>query len=171
MKKLPQLMVVAAGAHLLLAGTGACGLHFRRGGLGRALTYYATLSGADRQWGFFSNDARTETRIRFAIEDAKGNRTIHRLDEGANREEALRFDDVMARLWAIHTAADDKMNRTMMASLAGKMFAHYPDARSVTLLYEAYPLPGMNESLHGARPAWVTVDEVKYVRQNSSNRG
>jgi len=159
-----RCFLVVGLLHLLVALAGALGFHYREGKLGRFIDGYSVLSGADRQWGFFSNDSRTENRISFDVIDGAGTHSQHCFEEGANREEMLRINDMMARLWGMAREKDKEKKDAIIGSLAGKIFARFPEAHEITINFESIGLPNLTEYRAGVRTHWTKFYEVKYVR-------
>lgn len=150
--------------HLCLALFSAGGLHLKSGVLGKAINYYSTVTGTDREYGFFAPNSKAETRVVFEIVDEAGRRSRHTLDEMATREAQLRFADIFGRLWVFFEAKNPQLRNAITASWAGQMFGRYPEARKITVIFEAYELKSADQYRKGERSEWVKIYEAKYAK-------
>jgi hypothetical protein len=176
--------------HLALAGLGAASLDFSGWGkVGTAIEGYMTLSGADSGYGFFAPGVGGQLRARFEVVDAKGKVTQVPLETPSTHEAALRVGNIIDQFWNdeddddsdeevksakdVKAVADDEeedddegmseLHRSLLASLAGKVFARHPEARQVMVrLDEFYPV-SMADFRKGERPRWQEFYEARFA--------
>lgn len=132
------------------------------GAAGRALDYYATLSGANSGYGFFAPRVGSQLRGRFDVYDAAGSKSTQALESGANGEVDLRVGNILGWFWL--DSKNRPLQRSLAASWAGKMFARNPGAAKVGVRMESYYLPTMSRYREGERPFWKPYYEAKFVR-------
>lgn len=128
----------------------------------KALRCYGALSGADDGYGFFAPSVAFQRRIALIITDSTGASRTEYLDEGENREVALRVGGVVDTLPLADSHA--KWRRSMAASWAASMFGRHSDANEILVRVEEYQLPAMVEYKAGERPAWRVMYEARFVR-------
>lgn len=159
----------AATCHLILVSLGA--LQVSPGGqgwVGRLVATYAALSGADNVYGFFAPSVGTIFRAKFAITDRDGATTTDVLERGASHEASRRMGYLVDMFWdAEH---DPKLQRSLVASWAGKMFTRHPEAKSITALLEVYFLPTMAEYRRGSKPGWDPYYQATFVRRSETTK-
>jgi len=138
------------------------------GAIGRAAAYYSQLSGASTQYGFFSEDVGTLPRATFDVkEDDKT--TTDTLETGASHEADFHIVLLVSSIFAV--AEDAEVQRTVAASMAGKIFARHPTAESVVVRAQTYALPTMAEYRNGVRPAWEVFYEGTFVPREKIEAG
>ena len=59
----------------------------------------------------------------------------------------------------------ERLRRSLSASLAGKMFARYPEARAVVVRLETFTPVAMEAWRRGERPQWSPLYTAKFVNQ------
>lgn len=155
----------AAASHLILVSLGALEmLPDGPGWVGRQVANYAALSGADNGYGFFAPSVGTIFRAKFAITDVDGVTTTDVLERGASHEASRRMGYLVDMFWdAEH---DAELQRSLVASWVGKMFARHPEAKSITAQLDVYFLPTMAEYRQGSKPAWDPHYQATFVRRS-----
>lgn len=169
-RKKKVLVLGIAFSHLILVAIGASQLNLwpHESGLGRSLDYYGALSGAGSGYGFFAPGVGSQLRGSFDIVDGQGGVTPNAIEAGASHEGALRIGNLLGWFW--RDTADRKLQRSLAASWAGKMFARHPEAEQVVVRLETYHLPSMKGYRSGKRPHWVPYYEAKFVHKPSTSR-
>ena len=161
-----KLLAALAAMHCLIVILGSTGVRLEStGAIGELVTYYGALTGAERGFGFFAPEVTTEARAVFELVDAKGTTTIRRLEDGVTSESALRMYSVTSQFWQALDSGDTAIRHSMAASLAGKMFARYPEAVQVSVKFDVYVIPTMEEFRDGVRPGWKRLYQVKLNRE------
>jgi hypothetical protein len=156
------VMLALAAAHLACVSLGALEVRFPGGSLpGRAIAWYAALSGADSSYGFFAPVVGTQLRMTFEVTDRAGKTAEEPLRLGDNREISLRIANVVAMFWI----QDGDLRRTLSASLAGKVLAMHPEAESVAARLDVFEMPTMEGYREGNRPWWSLHYRARFVRR------
>lgn len=101
------------------------------------------LTGAGGSFGFFSPNIGNQVLIDFRLDDG---RTV-RLHETVPREVALRLGN-MYRLF-IETYGNDKLKRSVAASLSAQIFRRYPETKRVTLVASVFRFPSLADYANG----------------------
>jgi len=155
--------LAVALAHLGVVTLGALQVDLLGGGsLARTVAYYAVLSGADSSYDFFAPRVDARPEASFQVTDATGAVRTEGLAPGANREAAIRVDNIV-RLFLL--TDEEKVRRSLAASWAGKVFARHPGAESVVFRLEFCDLPSMREYREGKQPSWDLEYQAKFVPQ------
>ena len=162
------LWLAAAAGHLGLVTLGASTLSLRELGLpGRILDEYGALSGASSGYGFFAPGVTSQLGARFDVVDAEGRATSASLAGGASHEADLRVGNIIDQFAIVDDDEDeesaDRVRRSLAASLAGKMFARYPEASAVVVRLETFTPVSMEAWRAGERPRWMPYYSAKFV--------
>ncbi|MBX2986592.1 MAG: hypothetical protein KF802_01730 [Bdellovibrionaceae bacterium] len=123
------------------------------------------LTGAGGSFGFFSPDIGPQLVVKF---DVRKGETWHRgisLEEFLPHEVAIRLGNMNRFLG--QTYQDERLRRSVAASLATRVFARFPAADEVTLIASAHQIPMLAEYADGRR---FQVDEVYRVRFKRGSR-
>jgi hypothetical protein len=159
-------LLLCAAAHLILVTIGAStvslgGLGF----LGSALDRYGALSGASASYVFFAPGVSSQLDVRFDIIDGAGVTTSASLSSGASHEAELRIGNIIDQFGRLGDDEEEsvRLRRSLAASLAGKMFARYPEARAVVVRLETFEPVAMDAWRRGERPRWSPLYAVKFV--------
>ncbi len=161
------LGVAAAHLGLVTAGAGAVSLG-GLGSFGRVLGEYGALSGASSRYGFFAPGVYSQLGARFDIIDGAGVTTSASLKTGASHEADLRVGNIIDQFGRLSDADEDeavRLRRSLAASLAGKMFARYPEASAVVVRLETFTPVAMEEWRRGERPRWSPLYTAKFVHR------
>lgn len=162
MKKKEIIFLGLSLLHLTIVGLGASQITIAHWPLlGKPLIYYGSLSGAGHSYGFFAPGVGSAFRVEFDI-DKNHESFIAKLDSHYNREAELRLSNLLGLI--SKTVEDERIRRSVAASWAGKMFARYPGAQSVTVRLEMHGLPTMAFYKTGTRFNWEPFYRAKFVR-------
>lgn len=118
---------------------------------------YHGLTGAGGSFGFFSPDIGNQVLIEFQTESGKKLR-LHELVSG---EVALRVGN-MYRLF-IEAYRDEKLKRSVAASLSAQIFRHEPGAKQVTMIASVYRFPSLKEYAEGIRPETKELYRITFA--------
>lgn len=168
-KHRPLWLGVAAG-HLVLVTLGASRVSLRELELpGRALDAYGALSGASSSYGFFSPGVGFQLGARFDVIDLEGRAVSASLATGSSHEADIRVGNIIDQFGSLGDDGDDEaapaVRRSLAASLAGKMFARYPDARAIVVRLETFEPVAMEAFRRGERPRWSPLYTAKFVHE------
>ena len=174
-KRTRRLLLGLALTHLMLVTLGAAYIGFDRlGQVGEALDYYGVLSGSGNTYGFFAPGVGGEVRARFTRIDGKGNVTQTTLRSGSSHESDIRFGNIIDQ-FEDNADADDNddddatdLRRSLAASLAGKIFARYPDTHAVEVHLDEFDPVSMADYRKGTRPQWKEYYTARFVYHPSS---
>ncbi|UQA58750.1 hypothetical protein [Polyangium aurulentum] len=119
--------------------------------LERAFAQYAALTGADSSYSFFAPIVGTQLRMIFEVTDHAGRTIEEPFQLSDNREILLRISNVVALFWL----EDDDLRRNLSASLAGKVLATHPEAKSAAVRLDVLQMPTMAAYREGNRPSWA----------------
>lgn len=122
--------------------------------LGRALLN--GLTGAGGSYGFFSPNIGNQVLVHFQFEDG---RTL-RLHELVPAEVALRLGN-MYRLF-VDTYGNEKLKRSVAASLTAQMFRRFSDAKQITFVASVYQFPSLAEAHSGGAAKTVELYRIKF---------
>lgn len=151
-----------AALHLVMVCLGASQLKvWEWPVVGGALSYYGSLTGSGNGYGFFAPGIGDGLKAEFDIE-RDGSTFIAQLEQRKNREADLRVGNILGIL--SRNVEDERTRRAVAASWAGKMFAQYPDAKSVTVRLETKGIPEMKDYQAGTRYEWAPFYRAKFVR-------
>lgn len=118
---------------------------------------YHSLTGAGGSFGFFSPDIGNQVLIEFKTEE--GQRLL--LHELVSGEVALRIGN-MYRLF-VESYANEKLKRSVAASLAAQIFRRKPKTKSVTMIASVYRFPSLKEFAAGIRPETKEVYRITFA--------
>jgi hypothetical protein len=161
------LWTLLAAAHLVVVVCGANGCLPGRTGapLAYLLRWYAQLSGADSQYGFFAPEVGSEQRARFLLQDDEGCAWSETIDQAHSPEARLRLINIVESPFMSGTAAElPEWRQELVKSWAATMFSRHPRAVSLTIVVEAYDVPTMAEFRAGQAPSWKVVYEARVQR-------
>jgi hypothetical protein len=138
------------------------------GPLGRLIAEYSLLSGAETGYGFFAAGVGGQIRVRFDVIDGEGQETTASLNRVASHEADLRIGNIIDRFWE----EDEELGlrRSLAASLAGTIFARYPQAHKVVVHAESFEPVSMDDFRRGVRPEWTPLYEAKFVYQSRQTK-
>jgi hypothetical protein len=158
-----------AAAHLVVVVCGAAQRLPNRSQTppARLLQWYATMSGAGSQYGFYAPEVGNECRARFLVQDDQGTEEWDDFEQTRNPEARLRLGLTVLHAFANGEAAQDAERRQrLVKSWAAAMFTRHPRAVSVTVVVETYDVPPMSGYRTGLRPNWNVVYQAQ-VQRNS----
>lgn len=168
----------AVAVHLSLCLLGAASFHFDKVPVvGNALEYYAELTGANSGFGFFAPGVDGQVRARFDVIDAQGKVVPGALaNSDLSHEAQLRVGNIVDQFedlggFAEEATSDEadakaygnQLAQSLAASLAGKIFARYPQARQVAVHLEHYGAISMPEYRRGERAKWTAMYDVTFA--------
>lgn len=158
-------------AHLSFVVLGALSLDpwSKLGKIGMILTFYGEATGASSGYGFFAPGVGSQLRSKFFTESFNGITAEALLANPLNRESDLRLGNLVGWFW--NDRADRKIQRSLAASWAGKIFGDDPGARTVTVRLESYYLPSMKQYREGQRPDWRFFYEAKFLKKKQDSPG
>ena len=169
MTKRRWCLLLVATAHLILVAIGASTVSLGGLGLlGSALDRYGALSGASSHYGFFTPGVSFQLGARFDIIDGAGVTTSASLANGASHEADIRVGNIIDQFGRMEDEDEDeaeavRLRRSLAASLAGKMFARYPEANAVVVRLETFTPVAMDAWRRGERPKWSPLYTAKFV--------
>lgn len=157
-------LLILAAVHLGLVAMGAVKMHIPgRGWAKRALDEYRTLSGANVHYAFFAPGVDTQVRPVFELTDRSGRVIIDLLSWPVSPEVDTRLGNMSYLL----DVEDEELQRALLASWAGVMFARHPTAERVVVRIEDFELPSMEEVRGGQTPGWRVRDRVTFTPQTA----
>jgi hypothetical protein len=163
------LLLGVAAAHLILVAVGASAVRLGGlGSLGSALDAYGALSGASSRYGFFAPGVGSQLGVRFDVIDGEGVTTSASLETGASHEADIRVGNIVDQFGSLSDEDEDeaaRLRRSLAASLAGKMFARYPEASAIVVRLETFTPVAMEAWRRGERPRWSPVYTAKFVHR------
>jgi hypothetical protein len=124
---------------------------------------YHGFTGAGGSFGFFSPDIGNQVVIEFQTDSGKTLR-LHELVTG---EVALRIGN-MYRLF-IDTYRDEKLKRSVAASLAAQIFRHEALAKQVTMIASVRRFPSLEEFARGVRPETKEIYRITFAQESGAN--
>ena len=126
---------------------------------------YQIFSAAGGSFGFFSPDIGNQALVEFQINDSN-KIFLHNL---VSQEISLRLGN-MYRIF-IDAYGDEKLRRSVAASLSAEVFRRFPEAEKVTMIVSIFRLPSLHEYGEGQRPTTKEVYRVSFTAggQNVGN--
>src|SRR5688572_27604880 len=101
------LLVGALAGHLALVVAGAAHLTSRvNGPLGRALRFYAALTGAGDSYSYFAPEVGPQLRARFTLSTPRGGRLEETLEAGKSREVGFRLGNLAGTVYVVGQRTD-----------------------------------------------------------------
>jgi hypothetical protein len=153
--------------HLLIVTLGASHTDFSSlGVIGKALSTYALISGADVSYAFFAPGIFGQLRAQFDVIDQDGKVKPVPLRLHESHEAELRVGNIIDQMQADREDQED-FQRAMTASLARNIFARYPGAHAVVVRLEEFSPVSIEEFRKNFRPSWTPLYEAKYTRNAS----
>lgn len=155
------IIIGASALHLTFVGLGAAHAWPEAGGwTGSLLRLYGSASGASGSYSFFAPGVGSQLRLQLAVVDAAGRTSEEVLVTGVSREAELRVSNIVGGLWS--DLVDRDMQRAVAASLAGTVFGRRPDADTVSVAFESFDLPTMEQYKEGQRGEWQSHYQAKF---------
>jgi hypothetical protein len=135
--------------------------------VGTGLNYFARISGADGQYGFFAPGVDGQIRARFEVYGSTGLIQTLQLEDGQNSEADLRIGDIIEQF--DHESDGDplKFQRELSASLSAAVLARIKDAKSVTISLEEFKQISMSDYREGLRPKWNLVYTASFTQSET----
>jgi hypothetical protein len=152
-------LTTVAAAHLILVICGAAGFLSEE----RALGWYGEVSGAGNEYGFFAPGVGASYQATFTMTDEDGRTWTDDLDRGDTHEVMLRYNNGFSAL--------DGLGSDLAASWAATMFGRHPQAQQVTVQFQEYDPPSMEEYRAGNRAEWKTFYQGTFVRESQASEG
>jgi hypothetical protein len=164
------LWTLLGAAHLIVVVCGASGcLPERKSGpLAHLLRWYARLSGADSEYGFYAPDVGAESRARFILQDENGSTWTDALNQATSPEARLRLVSIVDPFTGGAAQELPAWRRQLVKSWAARMFSRHPRAVSLTLIVENYAVPTMAQIRAGQRPSWMAVYQARIQRESAN---
>jgi len=116
---------------------------------------------------FFAPGAGTHLRALFEIQHNGKTTSIEKLKNFKSKEANLRIGNIIQTFW--QDSSDEEVQRSMAASMAGKMFAKFPKADGVIVIVEAYNLPSMKEFPEKSETYWEPIYAAKFSRNGKTS--
>jgi hypothetical protein len=155
------IIIGASAFHLTLVGLGAAHAWPKTDGwFGSLLHLYGSASGASGSYSFFAPGVGSQLRVQLSVVDAAGRTSEEELVTGVSREAELRIGNIVGGLWSDWVERD--MQRAVAASLAGTVFGRRPDADTVSVGFESFDLPTMEQYTEGQRGEWQSHYQAKF---------
>ena len=131
----------------------------------QTIFWYSRVTGAGGGFGFFSPDIPQEVMLSFDVETDDG-KTVHTtLQEMTVPEVRFRLGN-MIRLM-MKTYKNERVVRSIAASLASRVFMQYPNAKTVTLEASIHEFPSMDQYREGKRTELKKIYTVQFGRKKS----
>ena len=165
------LWVLLAAGHLVAVICGACHRLPNRsaGPVAQTVRWYARMSGADSNYGFFAPAVGAPHRGRFLLQDDEGSTWRDVFDQTNRSEARLRLSGIVESAFMSGEAEESpEWRKHLVRSWAAAMFRRHTSAVSLTLIVEAYDFPTMAEYRAGSRPRWQIVYQAELQRQSSA---
>jgi hypothetical protein len=167
-----RLAILMAVAHVSAVIFGASSCTPSATPAGKAYRWYAEISGAASNYGFFAPSVGARHRARFVLQDQQGANWADALDETASPEARLRLTGLVEDPFMSGRAAEHpEMRDRLIRSWAATMFTRHPAATSVTIEVEAYDIPRIADYRAGSRPTWVKVYQARVQRHADDHKG
>jgi len=164
------LLLAAASGHLVLVVIGGLDIClWETGPLGKVLTYYSALTGADTGYGFFAPKVASPPTAEFTIVDADGHTHLDTLAPRITREADIRVEDLVEVF--DHRLSDDAVRARLAASWAANLFARHPEAASITVDMGFRRVPSMADLRQGKAPRWRSVYRARVARPARAAQG
>ena len=165
--------LLAAAGHF---GVVICGAAYQfpdrdAGAAAQMLRCYGELSGARSTFGFFASPVGAPHRARFLLMDENGNVCWDSFDKSRHAEARLRLTGIVDSAFMTGAADEPAWRQRLVASWAATMFSRHPEAVSLSLVVEAWCVPGMREFRNGSRPDWQEVYRAEFERRSATHDG
>jgi hypothetical protein len=125
---------------------------------------YARATGAGGSYGFFAPGIPKQVIVRFHIDTGDSQSIDTTLENSTTTEVTYRIGN-MIRLFT-KNFQQDRIMRSLSASLAANVFEEYPTAKKVTLLAYVYDFPTMAETRDGKKPEYKEIYRVQFGRKS-----
>ena len=163
------LWVVLAAGHLVVVVCGACCClpDTSLGPVAQTVRWYATMSGANSNYGFFAPQVGAPHRAKFSLHDDQGSTWSDVFDQTNSPEARLRLTGIVDSTFMSGEAVESpEWRKHLVRSWAATMFTRHPTAMSLTVLVEAYDVPTMADYRAGSRPSWQVVYRAQVQRHS-----
>ena len=135
--------------HFTIFTLGMLGIHAHRDHWVEKTHYwYSRVTGVGGSFGFFSPNIGRQVVVRFDVERAGGEVFETTLEEATAPEVHARMGN-MIRFFS-KNYKNNKLARSLSASLTAAVFKRYPDAVSVTFKAYVHILPAMDQYVQGS---------------------
>ncbi len=154
-----------AAFHLVMVAAGLWGSNlFVKTPLASYYEVYGKLTGALAQIKFFAPGLKSQIRVVAEGTMPSGEKFSTTLLQG-NREVDLRTYNILAAFWAPSISDKADVQRSIVASWAGKLFGQMPALEAVEIRVEAVELPSMELARHGAKIFWHEIYRASYLKK------
>lgn len=124
---------------------------------------YQNVSGTFRDYTFFAPAVASDLRAGFFVEGEEEGRSTFVSVAARNREIGFRYNCIVA------SCMRDLAGRDLFArSWAALVLGSHPEARSTTVVVEAYDVPTMESYRQGQRPQWDLVYAGTFARRRAA---
>jgi hypothetical protein len=147
----------ASAGHILVVALFAAGMISGAGSFGSAVAFYGAWTGTATSYSFFAPGVASEIRVRYTVLLADGS-SQEGIVGTTNREMNLR----LMTLFGI--APMPEAERVVSRSIAARLFGGYPSARAITIFFDVYDLPSLNQVKTGFRPTWKQIHSAEFLR-------
>jgi hypothetical protein len=151
-------LLIAAG-HLVavVCGASCCLPDWNSGPSAQIVQWYATMSGAGSNYGFFAPVVGARHRARFMLINDKGSTWWDVFDHARSFEARLRLTGIVENAFMSGDADESpEWRKRLVESWAATMFTRHPSAESLAVVVEFYDTPTIVEYRAGTRPCWRT---------------
>lgn len=165
--------VLLGAGHLLAVICGACHQQADHDGgpAAKLVRWYAVVTGADSNYGFYAPRVGFVHRARFVLRDENGRVWEDDFGRSDSPEARLRLTGIVDAAFMTGEAHDlPRWRKRLIASWAATMFRRNPEAVSITVIVEFYGVPGMDRYRAGDRPQWVEIYRARVKRTASDDR-
>jgi hypothetical protein len=163
-KGVRQFWLGVIAAHLVLVALGAASFELNDyGRWGHALAVYCGLTGADGGYGFFAPGVDGQIHALFDVHEADGRTFTTTMGTGSSHEATLRIGNIVDQFQDFDEDRREELNRSLSASLAGRIFGRFPKADRVTVRLEHFAPVSMKEYREGARPQWEPMYSATFA--------
>jgi len=168
-----SIWVLCATGHFVVVICGACSSlpDSNRGPAAQTVRWYATMSGAGTNYGFFAPSVGATHRARFVLRDAMGSTWPDVFDQTNSPEARLRLTGIVEAAFMTGDAQQlPEWRKRLAKSWAATLFARHPNAVSLTAVVEFYDVPTMAEYRDGSRTSWQEVYRAEVQRHSSTDQ-
>jgi hypothetical protein len=166
------LGISVCAIHLMIVILGASGFlpHRNHGTWVPSLHWYAMMSGANAQYGFYAPSVGNYSRTRFELHDESGRTWSDNFETAKLSEARLRLGGADFPLMNGEAQKSRELRERMVKSWAAAMFARHPNAVALTVFVESYDVPSMADYRAGMRPNWNLIYQADVKRDATVER-
>jgi hypothetical protein len=166
------LGIILCAIHLAIVILGASGglPHRKQGAWVQGLHWYAMMSGANSQYGFYAPSVGNNSRTRFDLQDESGQTWSDSFEAAKCAEARLRLEGADFPFMNGEAQQSPELRERLVKSWAAPMFTRHPDAVALTVCVESYDVPSMSDYRAGMRPNWNLIYQAHVQRDIAAER-